>query len=152
MGHSELLKTLKIRFEKNMQRHQGVAWARVQERLESNATKLRTLSEMEGTGGEPDVIGHDATSEEYIFCDCSPQSPNGRRSICYDRAALDSRKKDKPENSALDVAAAIGIEILTEEQYRELQKLGEFDTKTSSWIATPPRIRKLGVYSNRVEI
>jgi hypothetical protein len=140
----ELLSTLKARFEKNMNRHKGLEWARVQAKLESNPEKLWSLNEMERTGGEPDVVGHDETTGEYVFYDCSADSPKGRRSLCYDREALESRKKHKPENSAMDVATAIGIELLTEEQYRELQKLGEFDAKTSSWVKTPTDIRKLG--------
>jgi hypothetical protein len=140
----QLLSTLKTRFEKNMNRHEGLAWAQLQKKLEASAEKLWSLSEMERTGGEPDVVGHDKRTGEYIFCDCSAESPKGRRSLCYDREALEARKEHKPENNALDVAAAMGIELLTEEQYRELQKLGEFDTKTSSWIRTPPKIRKLG--------
>src|SRR5215472_8627976 len=133
----ELLRALKTRFEKRMNRHQGLEWAQVQAKLEASAEKLWSLSEMERTGGEPDVVGHDRKTGEYMFCDCSAETPKGRRSICYDRAALDSRKENKPENNAMDVAAAIGIELLTEEQYRELQKLGEFDVKTSSWVKTP---------------
>ena len=140
----ELLKTLKARYEKNLDRHQGYEWANVQTRLEANPEKLWSLNEMEKTGGEPDVVGHDKKTGEYIFFDCSAESPKDRRSLCYDREALDSRKENKPKNSALDMAAAIGIEILTEEQYRELQKLGNFDTKTSSWVKTPVEIRKLG--------
>jgi hypothetical protein len=140
----ELLGTLKTRFEKNMDRHKGLDWTKVQQRLEANPEKLWSLSEMERTGGEPDVVGLDKKTGEYVFFDCSPESPKGRRSFCYDRAALDSRKEHKPENSALDMAAAIGIEILTEEQYRELQQLGKFDLKTSSWVETPGDIRKLG--------
>jgi hypothetical protein len=140
----ELLRTLKTRFEKNMNRHKGLEWAKVQARLEANPEKLWSLNEMERTGGEPDVVGYDKTTEEYIFYDCSAESPKGRRSLCYDRAALESRKKHKPENSVLDMAAAMDVELFTEEQYRELQKLGEFDTKTSSWIQTPAEIRKLG--------
>lgn len=142
----ELIGTLKARFEKNMNRHQGIEWAELQEKLELQASseKLWSLIEMERTGGEPDVVGFDKTSGEYIFYDCSAESPKGRRSICYDREALEARKEHKPENSALDVAASIGIELLTEEQYRQLQKLGNFDTKTSSWIKTPSEIRKLG--------
>lgn len=140
----ELLKTLKTRFEKNMNRHKGINWSDVQLRLESNPKKLWSLNEMEETGGEPDVIAYDKKSGEYIFYDCSEESPKGRRSLCYDRAALNSRKEHKPKNSALDMAAEMGIEILTEEQYRELQKLGKFDMKTSSWIETPDDIRKLG--------
>lgn len=142
--HELLLGTLQARFEKNRNRHKGIEWAPVQTRLKANAEKLWSLHEMERTGGEPDVAGHDEKTGEYIFYDCSAESPKGRRSLCYDREALESRKQHKPENSALDMAAAMGIEILTEEQYRELQKLGEFDTKTSSWIRTPSRIRKLG--------
>jgi hypothetical protein len=140
----ELLKALKARFEKNMDRHKGLEWAKVQAKLEANAEKLWSLSEMEKTGGEPDVIGHDKKTGEYIFFDCSPQSPKGRTSVCYDREALDSRKEHKPKNSAMDMAAAMGIELLTEEQYHELQKLGEFDTKSSSWVKAPADIRKLG--------
>jgi len=140
----ELLRALKARFEKNMNRHKNLAWAQVQARLEANAEKLWSLSEMERTGGEPDVVGHDKKTGEYIFYDCSAESPNGRRSLCYDRAALDSRKENKPKGAAMDLAAAIGVELLTEEQYRELQKLGEFDAKTSSWVKTPPKVRELG--------
>ena len=140
----ELLKTLKARFEKNMNRHKGLDWAKVEAKLEKAAGKLWSLNEMESTGGEPDVVDYDKKMGEFIFYDCSPESPNGRRSFCYDREALDSRKENKPKNSALDMANAIGIEILTEEQYRELQKLGNFDTKTSSWVKTPAVIRKLG--------
>lgn len=140
----ELLEALKARFEKNMHRHKGVEWDKVRAKLDANPEKLRSLAEMERTGGEPDVIGYDKKTGEYIFCDCSAESPKGRRSVCYDRAALESRKEHKPANDAVDMAAAMGIELLTEEQYRELQKLGEFDTKTSSWIKTPPEIRKLG--------
>src|ERR1051326_2760452 len=140
----EPLTTLKARFEKNMNRHKGLDWTKVQARLEANPEKLRSLSEMETTGGEPDVVGHDKKSGAYIFYDCSAETPKGRRSICYDRAALDARKEHKPKDSAMDMAAAMGVEILTEEQYRALQKLGEFDTKTSSWIRTPSDIRKLG--------
>jgi hypothetical protein len=140
----EILKTLKARFEKNMSRHKGVEWGKVQARLEANAEKLWSLNEMERTGGEPDVVGHDKKTGEYIFYDCSAESPKGRRSICYDREALDSRKENKPANNAVDMAAAIGVELLTEDQYRELQKLGDFDTKTSSWVKTPSAIRKLG--------
>jgi len=140
----KLVKALKARFEKNMNRHKGLEWAGVQAKLEANTEKLWSLSEMERTGGEPDVVGQDKKTGEYIFYDCSAESPNGRRSLCYDREGLDSRKEHKPENSAFDLAAAMGIELLTEEHYRELQKLGEFDTKTSSWIKTPSDIRKLG--------
>src|ERR1700674_511517 len=140
----ELLGALKARFEKNMNRHKGLEWAKVQAKLEANAEKLWSLSEMERTGGEPDVVGNDKKTGEYIFYDCSAESPNDRRSFCYDGEALASRKENKPKNSAVDMAAAMGIEILSEEQYRELQKLGNFDTKTSSWIKTPSDIRKLG--------
>jgi len=140
----ELLGALKARFEKHMKRHRGLEWAEVQLRLEANTDKLWTLNEMERTGGEPDVVGHDNKTGEYIFYDCSAESPKGRRSVCYDREALESRKEFKPKDTALDMAAAMGIEILTEEQYRELQKLGNFDTKTSSWLKTPSEIRKLG--------
>ncbi|HZR58997.1 MAG TPA: DUF4256 domain-containing protein [Terriglobales bacterium] len=140
----EIIRTLKARFEKNMDHHQGLEWARVQAKLEANPEKLWSLNEMERTGGEPDVVGHDKKTGEYIFFDCSPQSPKGRTSLCYDREALDSRKKDKPKNSAMEMAAAMGIELLTEEQYRELQKIGEFDTKTSSWLKTPADMRRLG--------
>jgi hypothetical protein len=139
-----LIGTLKARFEKNMKRHKGLDWAKVQARLESNADKLRSLHEMEETGGEPDVIGQDKKTGDYIFVDCSAESPKGRRSVCYDGAALASRKEHKPKNSALDMAAAMGVELLTEEEYRKLQGLGAFDTKTSSWIQTPEEIRKLG--------
>lgn len=142
--HDELLKTLKTRFEKNMNRHKGIEWAKVQAKLEAKPEKLWSLHEMERTGGEPDVVGHDKKTGEYTFYDCSPESPDGRRSFCYDRAALDARKEHKPKNSAMEMASAIGIEILTEEEYRALQKLGEFDTKTSSWVRTPAEIRKLG--------
>jgi hypothetical protein len=140
----ELFKVLKIRFEKNMNRHKGLEWIKVQKRLEENPPKLRSLSEMERTGGEPDVVGFNKNSGEYIFYDCSAESPKGRRSVCYDREALDSRKEYKPKDSAVGMANVIGIELLTEEQYRELQTLGIFDTKTSGWIKTPPEIRKLG--------
>ncbi|WP_059172510.1 DUF4256 domain-containing protein [Bacillus sp. FJAT-27445] len=142
--HEEILGTLKTRFEKNMDRHQGLEWDKVQGKLDKNPAKLWSLNEMESTGGEPDVIGHGEKTDEYIFYDCSAESPKGRRSICYDREALESRKQHKPQNSAMDMAADMGIEILTEEQYRELQKLGSFDTKTSSWVKTPENIRKLG--------
>lgn len=140
----ELLKALKARFEKNMNRHKGLEWAKIKARLESDAGKLWSLKEMERTGGEPDVIGHDKKTGEYIFFDCSAESPKDRRSVCYDREGLDSRKEHKPANNAIDMAAGMGIELLTEEQYRELQKLGEFDLKTSSWLKTPADIRKLG--------
>ncbi|HWJ79232.1 MAG TPA: DUF4256 domain-containing protein [Niallia sp.] len=140
----EILSTLKGRFEKYMNRHEGLAWVKVQEKLVTNTEKLWSLYEMERTEGEPDVIGYDQELDEYIFCDCSAESPKGRRSVCYDRDALESRKKNKPENSAMDMANEMGIEMLTEEQYRELQKLGNFDLKTSSWVKTPEDIRKLG--------
>jgi hypothetical protein len=140
----QLLGTLKARFEANMNRHTGLEWAKVQTKLRANAKELWSLSEMERTGGEPDVVGHDKTTGEYIFYDCSAESPKGRRSLCYDRAALESRKEDKPKGNAMDMAAAMGIELLTEQQYRELQKLESFDTKTSSWVQTPSHIRKLG--------
>ena len=142
--HEELLKSLKARFEKNMNRHKGVDWAKVQAKLEANAEKLWSLNEMETTGGEPDVVGQDKKTGEYIFFDCSAESPKGRRSVCYDREALDARKEHKPKDNAIDMATAMGIELLTEEQYRELQKLGNFDAKTSSWVKTPSAIRKLG--------
>jgi len=141
--HEELLKVLRTRFEKNMKRHKGLEWAKVQANLEINTEKLWSLNEMEYTGGEPDVVGHDKKTGEYIFYDCSAESPRGRRSICYDHEALESRKEHKPENSAIEMAADMGIELLTEEQYRELQQLGAFDTKTSSWIITPADIREL---------
>jgi hypothetical protein len=140
----ELLKTLKTRFEKNMNRHKGVDWTRVQAKLEADPEKLWSLNEMEATGGEPDVVGQDKKSGEIVFYDCSAESPKGRRSVCYDRAALDARKEHKPANTALDMAAAMGIALLTEAQYRELQKVGNFDLKTSSWVETPADIRKLG--------
>ena len=145
----ELLRVLKARFEKNMIRHKGLEWAKLQAKLEVNPDsdrngKLWSLNEMERTGGEPDVVGQDKNTGEYIFYDCSAESPKGRRNVCYDREGLESRKEHKPENNAIDMAAAIGIELLTEEQYRELQKLGNFDTKTSSWVKTPAEIRKLG--------
>ena len=140
----ELLKNLKARFEKNMNRHKGLEWSKVQSKLEANTQKLWSLNEMESTGGEPDVVGFDNKSGEYIFYDCSVETPKGRRSICYDREALESRKEHKPKDNAMDMAAAMGIEVLTEEQYRALQKFGNFDTKTSSWIQTPADIRKRG--------
>ena len=140
----ELLAVLKSRFEKNMKRHKGLEWSKVQARLEANPEKLWSLDDMEATGGEPDVVGYDKKTGEYIFYDCSAESPKDRRSLCYDRRALESRKEHKPKNSAMDMAADMGIEILTEEQYRELQELGEFDTKTSSWVKTPADIRQLG--------
>ncbi|MBK0404086.1 DUF4256 domain-containing protein [Adhaeribacter sp. BT258] len=141
---NELLRVLKARFEKNQNRHKGIAWADVQARLEANPEKLWSLDEMELTEGEPDVVGFDAQTREYIFYDCAAESPKGRRSICYDHEALESRKEHKPKNSALGMAAEMGIEILTEDQYRELQQLGKFDTKTSSWVKTPAAIRELG--------
>jgi len=140
----ELLNILKARFEKNKSRHKGLEWTAIQEKLEGNMEKLWSLNEMESTGGEPDVVDYDKKSGEYIFYDCSAESPKGRRSLCYDRKALDSRKEHKPVDSAVDMATSMGIELLTEEQYRELQQLGVFDTKTSSWITTPSEIRKLG--------
>jgi hypothetical protein len=140
----ELLRTLKARFEKNMNRHKGLEWAKVQAKLEENTEKLWSLNEMEISGGEPDVVGLDKKTGEYIFYDCSAESPKDRRSLCYDCEALESRKEHKPEDNAIDVAAAMGIELLSEEQYRELQKLGKFDAKTSSWVKTPADIRKLG--------
>ena len=147
----ELISVLKVRFDKNMNRHKGVDWSKLQTRLEAchlgsraNNEKLRSLNEMERTGGEPDVVGHDKKTGEYIFFDCSKESPAGRRSVCYDREGLDSRKEHRPDDNAMDMAVAIGIELLTEDQYRELQKLGDFDIKTSSWIKTPPAIRELG--------
>ncbi|MEN3326298.1 MAG: hypothetical protein V7638_1105 [Acidobacteriota bacterium] len=140
----ELLTTLKTRFEKNMNRHKGLDWSKVQSKLASNPEKLWSLNEMERTGGEPDVVGFDKKTGEYVFYDCSAESPKERRSICYDREALDARKENKPKNSAMDMAAAMGVELLTEEQYRELQELGNFDLKTSSWVKTPADIRKLG--------
>lgn len=144
MTTNELLETLKARFEQNMTRHKGLKWIEIQNRLETNRGKLETLLEMENTGGEPDVVGEDDKTGEYFFFDCATESPKGRRSLCYDRAALDARKEHKPKNSALDVAKAMGVELLTEEQYRALQLIGEFDTKTSSWVQTPADIRKLG--------
>ena len=140
----ELLSTLKARFEKNMNRHQGLEWAKVQAKLEANPEKLWSLHEMERSGGEPDVVGQDQKTGEYTFYDCSAQSPQGRRNVCYDREGQEARKEHKPENNAIDMAAAMSIELLTEEQYRALQQLGEFDTKTSSWVQTPADIRKLG--------
>ncbi len=140
----ELLKTLQARFEKNMNRHKGLAWAGIEAKLKANSEKLRSLHEMETTGGEPDIVGQDKKTGEYIFFDCAAESPKGRRSLCYDGEALHSRKENKPQGCATDMAAAIGIELLTEEQYRELQKLGNFDLKTSSWVKTPANIRKLG--------
>ena len=140
----ELLATLKIRFEKNTNLHKGVEWAKVLAKLEANPEKLWSIHEMESTGGEPDVVDHDKKTGEYVFYDCSPETPKDRRSICYDREALDSRKENKPNGNATEMAAAIGVELLTEEQYRELQKLGNFDTKTSSWVKTPSPIRELG--------
>lgn len=142
--HKELLRSLKARFEKHMDRHKGLEWAKVQAKLEGNTDKLWSLNEMETTDGEPDIVGYDKKTGEYIFYDCSPESPKGRRSVCYDGEALESRKEHKPKDSAIDMAAAMGIELLTEEQYRELQQLGKFDTKTSSWVKTPADIRELG--------
>ncbi|HMM74591.1 MAG TPA: DUF4256 domain-containing protein [Gammaproteobacteria bacterium] len=141
---NKLLQALKARFEKHMHRHKGLAWADVQARLDGNPAALSSLFEMESSGGEPDVIGYDRQSDRFTFCDCSAESPMGRRSVCYDRVALDSRKEHKPGGSAVEMAAAMGIALLTEAQYRALQTLGEFDTKTSSWIETPPEIRALG--------
>ncbi|HEY5747871.1 MAG TPA: DUF4256 domain-containing protein, partial [Chryseolinea sp.] len=140
----ELLRALKARFAANMNRHKGLEWGKVKAKLEANAEKLWSLNEMERTGGEPDVVGHDKKTDAYIFFDCSAESPDGRRSVCYDREGLEARKAFKPDKNALDMAAAMGIELLTEEQYRELQKLGNFDTKTSSWVKAPADIRKLG--------
>lgn len=142
--HEKLIMILKYRFEKNMNLHQGIEWEKVREKLDSRPDKLWSLNEMEKTGGEPDVVGYDEMTGEYVYVDCSAESPGGRRSLCYDREALDSRKEHKPKGSALEVASAMGIELLSDEQYRELQQLGEFDTKTSSWVKTPDRIRKLG--------
>src|SRR4030066_2111967 len=140
----ELLRALKARLEKNMNRHKGLEWAKVQAKLEINTEKLWSLNEMERTGGEPDVVGHDKKAGEYIFYDCSAESPKGRRNVCYDREGQEARKEHKPKDNAIDMAAAMGIELLTEKEYRELQKLGNFDTKTSSWVKTPSDIRKLG--------
>ena len=140
----DLLKTIRARFEKNMSRHKGIEWAAIQAKLEGDPQALRSLLEMERTGGEPDVIAQDRKAGDYLFCDCSAETPVGRRSVCYDREALESRKEHRPENSAIDMAAAMGIDILTEEQYRELQRHGDFDTKTSSWVKTPSDIRELG--------
>lgn len=142
--HDELIGILKVRFEKNMNRHKGIEWTKVQAKLKANAEKLWSLNEMERTGGEPDVVAYDKKTGEYIFYDCSAESPIGRRNACYDREALEARKSFKPKNNVVDMAAAMGVELLTEEQYRELQKLGNFDTKTSSWVKTPSDIRKLG--------
>ncbi|SHI66759.1 DUF4256 domain-containing protein [Desulfosporosinus lacus] len=140
----ELLGTLKVRFEKNMNRHEGIEWAKVQAKIEDNSEKLWSLNEMERTGGEPDVLGRDTKTGQYIFYDCSEESPKGRRSLCYDHEALESRKENRPKNNVIDMAAAMGIELLTEEEYRNFQKHGKYDTKTSSWIRTPSDIRKLG--------
>lgn len=140
----ELLRVLKRRFEKNMNRHKGLEWSKIESKLKANPEKLWSLNEMERTSGDPDVVGYDKRSGEFIFYDCSAESPSGRRSLCYDREAWDSRKENKPENNAIDMAAEMGIEILNEEEYRELQKLGNFDMKTSSWLKTPSEIRKLG--------
>jgi hypothetical protein len=142
--HEELLKVLKVRFEKNMNRHKGIEWSKVQAKLEANPGRLAILDEMEATEGEPDVVGYDKKTGEYIFYDCSTESPKGRRSICYDHEALEKRKENKPKDSAVNMAADMGIEILTEEQYFDLQKLGTFDAKTSSWLNTPAAVRKLG--------
>lgn len=142
--YEELLSTLKLRFEKNPNRHKKIEWADVAAKLEKNPDKLWSLNEMERTGGEPDVIGFDSETGEYIFCDCSPESPKGRRSVCYDREGLESRKEYKPENTAVDMAAEMGIELLTEEEYVELQQLGDFDLKSTSWVKTPAEIRKQG--------
>jgi hypothetical protein len=143
-AYQDLLLGLKRRFKQHMQRHEGIAWAQVQARLEANAAALESLRRMEDSGGEPDVIGRDPASESFLFCDCSTESPSGRRSLCYDRQALDARKEHKPQGSAVETAAAMGISLLTEAQYRELQRLGDFDTRTSSWISTPPELRSLG--------
>ncbi len=140
----ELFATLQTRFEKNSPRHAGLAWPKVKAKLEANSAKLWSLAEMERTGGEPDVVGYDKKADEYVFFDCSPDSPKGRTSLCYDREALDSRKEHKPKNCAIDLATQMGVELLTEEQYQDLQKLGSFDTKSSTWLKTPPEIRKLG--------
>lgn len=142
--HDELIAALKLRFEKNAKRHAGVDWAQVQKRLQASPAKLKVLAAMEATGGEPDVVGQDSKTGEYLFVDCSAESPAGRRSVCYDREGWESRKEARPENNAVDMAATIGVELLTEEQYRELQTLGKFDLKTSSWIRTPAPVRKLG--------
>jgi hypothetical protein len=142
--HKKLLSLLKARFEKNVNRHKGFQWAKIQAKLEAKPEKLWSLNEMERTGGEPDVVGHDEKTDEYFFCDCSAESPNGRRSVCYDREGQEARKEFKPNRNATDMAAAMGIELLTEEQYRVLQELGNFDTKTSSWVKTPHVVRKLG--------
>lgn len=144
LAHSDLLSTLKLRFQKNDHRHKGMDWADVEAKLQANPDKLWSLHQMEQTGGEPDVIGFESKTGEYIFCDCSVESPKGRRSVCYDREGLDSRKEFKPENNAVDMAAEMGIELLTEEQYAELQQLGDFDLKSTSWVKTPPEIRRLG--------
>ncbi len=144
MKREELFSALKARFEKNISRHPGLDWARVQEKVEAQPAKMQSLIEMERTGGEPDVVGYDKESDEYTFCDCSAESPAGRRSVCYDREGLESRKEHRPQNSAIDMATAMGIELLTEEQYRHLQTLGKFDTKTSSWVKTPADVRALG--------
>ncbi|QAA33510.1 DUF4256 domain-containing protein [Clostridium manihotivorum] len=144
MSNEELINILKNRFEKNISRHKDIEWAKVQAKLEANTKKLSSLDEMEATGGEPDVVEYDESTDEYIFYDCSPESPKGRRSLCYDGEALEARKENKPKSSALDMAAAMGIELLTEHQYRHLQSIGNFDMKTSSWLKTPPEIRKLG--------
>jgi hypothetical protein len=142
--HEEIIRALEVRFKNNMVRHKGLKWDKIKEKLEGNIEKLWYLNEMERTGGEPDVVGYDKKTDEFIFYDCSAESPKGRRNVCYDREGLESRKEHKPKNNAIDMAAAIGIELLTEEQYRELQNLGKFDMKTSSWVKTPQDIRKLG--------
>jgi len=144
MSSEKLLEILKARFEANTKRHKGIEWANVEKKLKAHSTKLNSLSQMEETGGEPDIVGYDKKADEYVFYDCSAESPAGRRSLCYDREALEARKANKPKNSAIDMAAEMGIELLTEDEYRQLQELGEFDTKTSSWIKTPADIRKLG--------
>ena len=144
MAMNALIDTLRVRFEKNARRHAGLAWEQVQARLEAGKAALKSLGEMERTGGEPDVIGHDKESGQFLFCDCSAESPAGRRSLCYDRQALDARKENKPKGCAVDLAAAMGVELLTEQRYRALQQLGEFDTRTSSWVATPDDVRALG--------
>ncbi|MEO5580586.1 MAG: DUF4256 domain-containing protein [Gemmatimonadaceae bacterium] len=143
-ARDELIKTLRDRFETNTVRHKGIDWSAVRAKLEANPRKLEVLNEMERTGGEPDVIGYDKDAGSFTYCDCSPESPRGRRSICYDREALNSRKENKPTGSAIEMASSLGLEILTEAEYRELQRLGEFDTKTSSWVKTPPNVRELG--------
>jgi hypothetical protein len=142
--HDDLIQTLKARFDKNLHRHKGIVWDKVQAKLDEDAKALKSLAEMEASGGEPDVIGYDKTAGQYVFCDCVAESPAGRRSLCYDRKALNARKENKPKGSAVEAAAVLGIKLLTEAQYRDLQQLGEFDTKTSSWVATPDDVRALG--------